>query len=102
MPSNTTSSKFAYVYVLLSLKDGERYIGYTTDLKRRLSEHKKGWSFATKFRLPFILIYFECCLNIEDAKRRERYLKTTQGRRFLGLRLIEYTRHGQPAFASGS
>lgn len=103
MPSNTTSSMFFYVYVLESLKDGERYIGYTNDLKRRLEEHKKGLSFATKYRLPFRLIYFEGCLNEQDAKRREGYLKTTQGRRFLGLRLVEYTRHNKQTLGiSGS
>jgi len=91
-PSNTTSSMFFYVYVLESLKDKNRYIGYTNNLKRRLEEHKKGLSFSTKYRLPFKLIYFEGCINEEDAKRRERYLKTTQGRRFLGLRLLEYGR----------
>ena len=78
MPSNTTSSVFFYVYVLESLKDGKRYTGYTNNLRRRIEEHKKGLSFATKFRLPFKLIYFEGCLNQEDAKRRENYLKTTQ------------------------
>jgi putative endonuclease len=101
MPRNTTSSTFFYTYVLESLKDLDRYIGYTNNLKRRLEEHKKGLSFATKFRLPFKLIYFEGCLNQEDAKRREDYLKTTQGRRFLGLRLIEYKRYRR-AFGSGS
>ena len=40
--------------------------------------------------MPFKLIYFEGCLNEEDAKRREGYLKTTQGRRFMGLRLINF------------
>jgi putative endonuclease len=92
---------FFYVYVLESLKDGDKYIGYTNNLKRRLEEHKKGLSFSTRFRLPFKLIYFEGCLNQEDAKRREDYLKTTQGRRFLGLRLLEYKRH-QSAFGTGS
>jgi len=38
---------------------------------------------------------------MEDAKRRENYLKTTQGRRFLGLRLQEYKRH-KTTFGSGS
>lgn len=90
MPRNTTSSVFFYVYILESLKDDKRYIGYTNNLKKRIEEHKKGFSFATKFRLPFKLIYFEGCLNNEDAKRRENYLKTTQGTRFLGLRLIQY------------
>jgi len=102
MPSNTTSSMFFYyVYVLESLKDGERYIGYTNNLRKRIEEHNKGLSFATKFRLPFKLIYFEGCLNMQDAKRRENYLKTTQGRRFLGLRLQEYKRQKR-AFGSGS
>lgn len=83
---------FFYVYVLLSLKDGERYVGYTSNLRQRLNEHKAGKSFHTKARLPFKLIYFEGCLSQEDAKRRENYLKTTQGRRFLGLRLKEFSK----------
>lgn len=91
---------FFYVYVLESLKDGNRYIGYTTDLDKRLKEHKAGESFSTTSRRPLKLIYFEGCLSELDAKRREHYLKGTQGRRFLGLRLIEYKR--QKAFGSGS
>ncbi len=101
MPSNTTSSVFFYVYVLESLKDNKRYIGYTNNLKKRIEEYSKGLSFSTKFRLPFKLIYFEGCLNREDAKRREDYLKGTQGRRFLGLRLIQYQRR-KKAFGAGS
>ena len=101
MPSNTTSRMFFYTYVLESLKDGNRYIGYTNNLRKRLEEHKKRLSFAAKFRLPFRLIYFEGCLNSEDAKRREDYLKTTQGRRFLGLRLLQYQRQKR-AFGTGS
>lgn len=100
MPSNTTSSVFFYVYVLESKKDGKRYIGYTNNLKKRIEEHKKGQSFSTKPRLPFKLIYFEGCLDQNDAKRREGYLKTVQGRRFLGLRLIQYQRQ-EKAFGTG-
>jgi putative endonuclease len=81
---------FFYVYVLESIKNGERYIGYTNNIKRRLEEHKKRQSLSTKFMIPFKLIYFEGCTNSEDAQRRERYLKTHQGRKFLGLRLIKY------------
>ena len=66
-----------YVYVLESLQDEQRYIGYTNDLNRRLKEHREGKSFSTKFRLPVKLIYFEACLSSIDAKRRENYLKTT-------------------------
>ncbi len=46
--------------------------------------------------IPFKLIYFEGCTNSEDAQRRERYLKTHQGRKFLGLRLIKYKYSRQP------
>ncbi|OGM98010.1 MAG: excinuclease ABC subunit C [Candidatus Yanofskybacteria bacterium RIFCSPHIGHO2_01_FULL_41_21] len=80
---------FFYVYVLESGADNKLYIGYTSNLVRRIEEHKKGLSLATKFRRPFKLIYFEGCTDEEDARRREHYLKTTQGRRFLGLRLLQ-------------
>lgn len=93
MSSNTTSSVFFCIYVLESLKDSDRYIGYTNNLKKRLEEHNQGESFSTAFHASWKLIYFEGCLLEDDAKRREHYLKTTQGRRFLGLRLIEHNRH---------
>ncbi|MFA4818523.1 MAG: GIY-YIG nuclease family protein [Patescibacteria group bacterium] len=92
MPGNTTYSMFYYVYVLESQQDQKRYIGFTNNLKRRLVEHKQGKDFSTSYRLPVKLIYFEGCTNMQDAKRREKYLKGTQGRRFLGLRLREYKR----------
>ena len=98
--ANTSSSMFFYAYVLENLRDRERYIGYTNNLKKRIEEHNKGLSFATKFTKPYQLVYFEGCLNQNDAKRREGYLKTVQGRRFLGLRLIEHKR--RLAFGSGS
>lgn len=48
-PGNTTSRMFFYVYVLEnSLKD-KRYIGYTSNLKKRVEEHNSGKSFSTKF-----------------------------------------------------
>ena len=48
-----------YVYALHSTNDNGLYIGYSTDLKRRLSEHKRGALFATKSRGPWKLIYYE-------------------------------------------
>ncbi|MEK7174633.1 MAG: GIY-YIG nuclease family protein [Patescibacteria group bacterium] len=81
---------FFYVYVLESQNDGNRYIGFTNNLTRRIEEHRKGLSPSTKPRLPMKLIYFEACTNEDDARRRERYLKVTGGRRFLAKRLIAY------------
>lgn len=90
MPSNNTSPVFFYTYVLLSQKDREHYIGYTHDLRKRLEEHRSSRSFATQYRLPLDLIYYEACLDQADAKQREKYLKTTNGRRFLSKRLRSF------------
>jgi len=86
----TTLITFFYVCVLESIKDKKRYIGFTVNLKKRIKEHQKGLSFSTRPRLPMKLIYFEACTNEEDAKRREKYFKTTRGRRFLAKRLKSY------------
>ena len=82
--------KFIYVYVLESLKDQNWYTGYTSDLRKRLKEHNDGVTYSTKYRRPFKLIYFEGCLNAEDAKAREKYLKSGVGKRYIRNRLKGY------------
>ena len=79
-----------YVYVIESIKKHNLYIGYSGDLKKRFDEHNRGLNRSTKPYLPWKLIYYEACLNQEDAKRREKYFKKTQGRRLLKRRLKEY------------
>lgn len=79
-----------YVYVLLSEKDKELYTGYSSDLNKRLREHANGEVKSTKNRLPVMLIYWEGCLNQHDATRREKYLKTSWGKRYLKNRLRNY------------
>jgi putative endonuclease len=68
------------VYVLQSFRDGKRYIGYTSDLVRRLHEHAAGKTKSTKRRRPFELIYFEEYDDADSAKRRERFFKSGKGR----------------------
>lgn len=72
-----------YVYVLQSESDAGFYIGFSTDLRRRLKEHHEGKSFATSYRGPWRLIYYEAYLEEEDALGREEFLKSGGGRRFL-------------------
>jgi len=76
-----------YTYVLLSLKDKRKYIGFTRDLKKRLKEHNSGKVESTKHRTPFVLIYYEACLSEEDAVIREKYFKTKWGFKCLQKRL---------------
>ena len=84
----TTVTKLRYcVYVLISLADGDFYVGFTTDLKQRLTSHFHGNSKATAPRRPFRLVHCEYYLAKEDAERRETYLKTAKGRRTLRLML---------------
>jgi len=79
-----------YNYVLQSLQNGNLYIGYTDDLKRRLREHNNGSNTSTKSAIPWKVIYYEACIVESDAIRREQYLKTSQGKRLLKLRLRDY------------
>ncbi len=82
--------QFYYVYVLLSEKDGKKYTGYTKNLKLRFEQHQKGLVESTKNRRPLQLIYFEGCLNQQDATHREKYLKTHYGKMFIKNRLKSY------------
>lgn len=79
-----------FIYVLLSDKDKKMYTGYTKDLKLRIQQHNKGMVNSTKNRRPLRLIYFEGCLNQQDATKREKYLKTTYGKRYIKNRLYSY------------
>jgi putative endonuclease len=87
---NLTKILFHYVYVLESIKCGKLYIGYTTNLRDRFKSHNLGLNFSTKPYRPWHLTHFEVYLNEEDAKRREKYLKTSQGSRLLKRMLKEY------------
>jgi putative endonuclease len=82
--------KFYYVYILKSLKKNYIYTGFTTNLKRRFSEHNKKEELSTKHYAPFNLIHYEAYVSRKDAKRRESYLKTTKGKTTLKTMLKEY------------
>ena len=81
---------YYYVYVLLSKKDNQFYTGYTSDLRNRLQQHNDGKIFSTCSRRPLHLIYFEGCINQQDATRREKYLKSGNGKIYLRNRLSNF------------
>ena len=82
--------KMVYVYVLWSNKDKKFYTGFTRNLRKRFKEHLQGKVESTKGRGPFSLIYYEACLNVNDAIERETYLKTGMGKRYLKNRLKRF------------
>ena len=58
-----------------------------------------GLNFSTKRYKPWKCIYYESCLHQEDAKRREKYFKTSQGQRLLKRRLKNiFMKRGQEKF----
>ena len=64
-----------YVYLLRSVRNGRYYVGWTTDLQRRLAEHQDGKSSYTRSRGPWTLVGYERYATQDEAKRRERTLK---------------------------
>jgi len=79
-----------YTYLLQSLKDKKWYTGFTNDLRKRFNEHNSNKVYSTKNRGPFKLIYYEACLNEQDARAREEYLKSGMGKRYLKNRLKRF------------
>ena len=74
-----------YIYTIQSKKDGRLYIGYTTNIAKRIKEHNYGKSKSTKAYAPWKLAYYEAYFSKNDALKRERMLKT-YGRTLGGLK----------------
>jgi putative endonuclease len=72
-----------YVYALKSLNRNYIYVGMTKDIERRIIEHNKGENRSTKAYKPFMLIYTEQYPIREEARKREKYLKSGIGKEFL-------------------
>ena len=65
----------AFVYILQSESTGTFYIGSTNDLQRRLSEHARSHSLATRGRGPWTLVHEEALSTLLLARQREREIK---------------------------
>lgn len=77
-----------YTFILKSTVDGTKYIGYTSDLKKRLKEHNKGKSKYSSTKAPFVLIWYCAFITKEKAISFEKYLKSSSGYAFSKKRLI--------------
>ncbi len=80
---------FNYVYVLQN-KEKEFYVGCAENINVRLKKHNNGSVPSTRNGRPWALIFFEGYRNKNDAFRREKYLKTSQGARLLKRMLKEF------------
>jgi len=72
-----------FVYVIRSVTRPYRYVGITENVDRRLDEHEKGKSKSTRGRGPFELIHTESFETRDEARAREKFLKSGVGRKWL-------------------
>ena len=73
------------IYTVYVLRDdgGKFYKGLTSDIERRLNEHRSGGTRTTKKMSGLGVVYTEKYDNVKQARQREKYLKSAAGRRFL-------------------
>ena len=69
-----------YVYIIQRVVNHSFYTGMTSDIEKRILEHNSGNGSYTKKFMPWKLVYFEVCENRIAARKREKYLKTTEGK----------------------
>jgi len=77
-----------HVYIIKSKKDESRYIGVTTDLKRRIQEHNSGSVRYYSSKRPYILIWYCAFANKQKAYDFEKYLKSSSGYAFTKKHLL--------------
>ncbi len=72
-----------FVYALKSISHNFIYVGMTENLEERIRRHNNGYVKSTKRYTPYNLIYSETCQSGIQAREREKYLKSSSGKRFL-------------------
>ena len=75
------------VYILFSEKDHLLYIGFTSNIQKRIENHNAGLTKSTAWRRPLQLVFCEHYLFEPDARKREMYFKTTAGKKAIKLML---------------
>jgi putative endonuclease len=81
----------AWLYILQSEKSGRFYVGSTTDLDRRLTEHNAGQTISTRNRGPWNVVHREQFDDAIVAKARELEIKSWKSHRSI-QELIDRTR----------
>ncbi|MBL7811107.1 MAG: GIY-YIG nuclease family protein [Candidatus Kapabacteria bacterium] len=72
-----------FIYVLSNSFNAEKYVGISKSPETRLKQHNSGTNRYTKAFIPWTIIYLESAVSWEAARKREKYLKSAAGKRFL-------------------
>ena len=95
-------TQFMYYVYFLFLNNDKVYTGTTDNLRRRVAEHKCGKVKFTKYLKPFSFIGYEAFLLKSDAMRREKFLKTTEGKRLFRQQYRDILMRVRPIIRSQS
>lgn len=79
-----------YTYIIKSEKSNKWYTGSTNNLRKRFKQHNDGESSFTRKYIPYKLVYYEACLNEDDARSRELFLKSGTSKRYIKNRLKRF------------
>jgi putative endonuclease len=74
-----------YIYAISSQLRNYIYVGLTNNIARRLEEHNKGYNKTTNPYRPFKLILTEDYKSRSEARVREKYLKSGEGKELISL-----------------
>ena len=85
-----------FTYILKSKEFPKTYVGITDDLSRRLLQHNSGLHLYTKRYMPWEIIYSEKLADRIQARKREKYFKSSSGRRWIRYNVFEKSRGGPP------
>ena len=86
-PARNHKNTMYSIYVIKSINYQNRYVGSTDNVEKRLEEHNSGKCRYTKGRSPWVLIYKEDFNSRSEAMKREKFLKSGQGRKLLDEKL---------------
>jgi putative endonuclease len=72
-----------YVYILLNERNTKTYTGVADDVNKRLAEHNAGRVKSSRPYRPYKIIHAESFETLKEARQKERFYKSTTGRRKL-------------------
>ena len=84
------------VYILLSKKDKNLYVGCTQNLQKRLKAHDDGAVRTTRNRRPLVIIHAERFNDKASAFNRERYLKSLWSARYKRKLKEDFLKRAKP------
>jgi len=79
----------SFVYVLQSERNSRYYTGFSSDPEARLTEHNEGKVRATRYLVPWVLVYREECADATAARKRECQIKAMKSRVYLESLIAE-------------